>query len=147
VRKDILHSFYHEISRICLFKFSANNSKKRFFSKNHNNIFSLSFCLFILRISNLTYVSTDIQITKTNLTLNQCGCYLFYQNYSGLNYFISNQTCQLFANFVNHFILIENSQMLFCFINQPIGNIYKIIPLMIFSSNRISPPLLYARIV
>ena len=68
-------------------------------------------------ISNVVYISKDMNITQNNLTFDQCICFQWYHNYSGFNYFIQNQTCVLFQNFTTDFILLANTGTRFCFNN------------------------------
>ncbi|CAF0783676.1 unnamed protein product [Adineta steineri] len=68
---------------------------------------------------NITFLSMDIKTTQNNLTLNECACYQLEYNFSGFNYFIQYQTCELFENFTTEFLLLPNTQTQFCFFNPP----------------------------
>jgi hypothetical protein len=127
--KMFLISFSHfrlfevrnSINKSCMCKFTLSNCKMV------SNVCIL--LLFLIEISakemgcisNTTFLSLDIKETQSNLTFDQCLCYLWYHNYSGFNYFQENETCEVFHNFTNDFVLEVNTQTRFCFNNQPAG--------------------------
>ncbi|UJR24088.1 hypothetical protein I4U23_027055 [Adineta vaga] len=72
-------------------------------------------------ISNVTYISNDTQIIQSNFSLQQCICYQWLKNYSGLNYNSQNTTCILFQNFTQNYQLKTTNQTKFCFTDIPMS--------------------------
>jgi len=81
------------------------------------SLFSVVNSIRISKIENFIMIGI-INDTLVNITEDQCKCEMIQANLSVLNYFQTNETCQLFNNNISRILIEFHSNSSVLFINQ-----------------------------